>query len=1344
MSYEDWKAGIEQPETSGFEAWQQKNVADKVTPPQVDYSDEMKDYAYRRYIDTAKETSPTGVQVMTKQTFVSRGQANEWIKSGATRKSRGHLANVKESFMRGKRSFKADQDYYDAMLRGDLAGTDRIFKQWRAAQAEEQLDPIAPDANLVSRAVYGAAGILPGILEGAKQSATAIAGGATLAAIGGQLGPQALLPEEIVTVPSGALIGFKLGSTLAWYKQGAGSMMINMRGKGIDTQSSQMIASLAAVPYALIEQLQLDHLIPGVRQGANKVISSTMAKVLGKAAKKYGTTLGAEVAEEVAQEGIIIIAEDLAEYFNKEGIEITAAELKQRASRLWGTAVESAISMALLPIPGAGVDIRTGQKGVQVVKKFENAGYNTMQAASMAEQVNAGIPIPVAHKMVVAETIADEHNKKGGSTINQRTGRVVTEGFPVGIGEEEVFNTNEVTPEIIQKFTQDHNEALSQPNRQIGTWYDEGEGKTYLDVVEIAETEERAIELGKEHNELAVYNLATGETIQIRKPTTAADIAAEKKAVAQINPDLEKLSTAAKYGTSMDKVQQKLDDAEVRYRHLGEKKNITAAEKQELIFLTEKRKNSDALLKRDMQPIEGKRLNKKQVTDRAHNLADLLGYDLVSRKGLNERLTGKDSMKNMVPAQREQVMMFLEREAKEKGLNVEGMDITPVGEMMTKLRERKQKPALTARDRRRLSKTRRVLHDMKSKVSQYFMNMTRMRRMSRALDNYEDNGPFTRNIFNPVKRADVRAVGSFTAVMEETLAALKEKGIAPAAMMVEIKDIGIPDKLATSERIGVYALAKNEKTLEHLSSMFSEEEIGKIIASVETNDKEKAVAAQIGMYFEQQWPQFEAVAKAVGITGMVKEENYITAFITDRDELEAPDFLEGLAQSVGGGEVVPGKERTMKRKKGAQREIELDIFAIHARAARSIERFKVMAPVAHKVGAVINHRGFKNSLNSATYGNGAKLYQQWLQDSVRGKAAYDSSGFAPMIRALRTSSVNYVLGFKIITAMKQGGSLLNGMAVDPKMVPLVAANTAKYSTPAKFNELRKMATDKSTLLANRDWDRDLRATYSKKQIAKFYKGKSLSPVAMKFAQHIDKRTTTVVWWSAYQLAQGQGTNEVESVQFADGVIQDTQPMGSAVDLPMFFRGGELAKALTIFQNQVNQNGNYLWYNILGESKSKKINLTQTGYRIMMTQVLPALLLGMVSRGRPPESAGEVAKDAGSYLLSPFVFLGGLVLNIATGEWGRSGSIAETPFKEAGRLVAAIRKGDGKKIVTSAARTAGAWTGGKVPLQAIQTAEGAWDLSTGETEDWRRLVWSEYAMKSGKKSKKQFEKVKVSY
>ncbi|MBW8002596.1 MAG: hypothetical protein FVQ80_11345 [Planctomycetes bacterium] len=553
-------------------------------------------------------------------------------------------------------------------------------------------------------------------------------------------------------------------------------------------------------------------------------------------------------------------------------------------------------------------------------------------------------------------------------------------------------------------------------------------------------------------------------------------------------------------------------------------------------------------------------------------------------------------------------------------------------------------------------------------------------------------------------------------------------------MMTEVADIGIDDKLTTSQRIGVYALAKNEKTLNHLLSEFSQEEIDAIVKSVESDPDAVMVAGEIGAYFEQGWAEFKAIAEAVGIKGLVKEENYITAFIADRDGLDEPDFTQGLTAMIGEpAKKVPGQERAIKRKSKAQRNLELDIFVIHARAARSIERFKVMAPIAKRVGSILNHQGLKKNLNDATYGHGAKLFNKWLQDSIRGKAAYDSSNFAPMFRWLRTSSMNYVLGWKILTAAKQGVSALEGMTVHPKMVPLVTANLAKMAKPGEFTKLHNEATGKSGLLKTRDWNRDLRATYNRKQVARVYKGKSLSPAAMKMAQYIDKRVTTAVWYSAYQLSQSEGMNEKESVQFADGVIQDTQPMGSAVDLPSYFRGGEIAKTLTIFQNQVNQNGNILWYDILGEKKGSKINYQTAAYRLMVSQILPAYLLGMITRGRPTADPKEIATDMFSYFVSPFVFVGKFVFNIATGQWGQRGSIVDVPFTETQRFVKAVGKGEGKKALKYGARSIGAWSGGKVPLQAITTAEGAWNLATDETDDFRELVWSKYALKKKKSS-----------
>jgi hypothetical protein len=561
----------------------------------------------------------------------------------------------------------------------------------------------------------------------------------------------------------------------------------------------------------------------------------------------------------------------------------------------------------------------------------------------------------------------------------------------------------------------------------------------------------------------------------------------------------------------------------------------------------------------------------------------------------------------------------------------------------------------------------------------------------------------------------------------------EQQGIDIDSMMLEVKDIGIKDKLTTAERIGVYALSKNEKTANHLLASLEQSEIDKVVKSVEETPAEMAVVAEITGYFEHGWYEFEAIAKATGVKGLVKEDNYITAFVMDKDGLDSPDFLEGLTQQLGEGKHVPGEERAIARKPRARRQLELNVFVIHARATKSIERFKAMAPVATKVGSILNHRGFKNNLNNVTYGHGSKLMSRWLQDSVRGKAAYDSSAFAPMLKWLRTSSMNYVVGFKILLAGKQGVSSLQGMLASPKMIPLVIANLTKGATPANFAKMQAEVKGKSTLMKTRDWNRDLRAAWDKKSVRKFYQGKKLSPISMRFAMNIDQHTTTAVWYSAYQLSQSEGMNEKESVQFADGVVQDTQPMANAVDLPTYFRGSEFEKTLTIFQNQVNQNGQMLWYNIFGERKAKNINNTQMAYRLMVSQIMPALLLGMISRGRPPESAGEIMKDMAAHLLSPFVFLGRLAYNVLAGDWGPSNNIATTPMLETGRLASAIKRGDPKKIAKYGARTIGAWSGGRVPLQAVTTAEGAWNLATGETEDFRELVWSKYALKSKKKS-----------
>ena len=320
---------------------------------------------------------------------------------------------------------------------------------------------------------------------------------------------------------------------------------------------------------------------------------------------------------------------------------------------------------------------------------------------------------------------------------------------------------------------------------------------------------------------------------------------------------------------------QKRLAANTDYRELKNKptEKRTKSEKKELAFLRRNRTSIEAILERETKPSATKR-STKELLKLGHTIPNLLGMNELERADFNKNITGKTSMKDMTSAQKEQVVIALTSRAKEAGIDTGGPESSPLKDMVLKLEERKQKPALTRRDRRNMSKLRRTLHTMKSGTSAYFLHASRLRRLSRALDNYEDDGPFMRNVYQPVKDADTAANVNFTAVMETAVESFKDIGIDAPAMLVEVKDVGIKDKLSTAERIGVYALAQNKNTMKHLLSEFTEDEIAIIVKSVELSTEEVLVADHIKAYFEQGYPTFQAIAAAAGVKSDMVKKSY--------------------------------------------------------------------------------------------------------------------------------------------------------------------------------------------------------------------------------------------------------------------------------------------------------------------------------------------------------------------------------------------------------------------------------------------------------------------------------------
>lgn len=295
-----------------------------------------------------------------------------FVPSKATPQERGIFSKIAESWRRGDAEIAHDIAAYEALFEGRGKYED-VRKLRKKLQAKEAFDPI--ESNFFGDMVYGSARILPGMVKGywsaIDEAFKGMAIGAGMALAAGQVPPLTLVPEEIVGVPGGALVGSKaglmIGASMFWYKQGAGSMASTMIEKGYDPEVSLEIAGIAAIPYAMVEMLQVSQLTPGLRRSMLKTTTKRTLAVMGRVAAKYGGTLTKEVLEEVVQEIIQIGAEDISGALSTVGIKVDADYFAQRGARVWETLKESGKAMALLPLPGAAIDMRTGLRNIKEI-----------------------------------------------------------------------------------------------------------------------------------------------------------------------------------------------------------------------------------------------------------------------------------------------------------------------------------------------------------------------------------------------------------------------------------------------------------------------------------------------------------------------------------------------------------------------------------------------------------------------------------------------------------------------------------------------------------------------------------------------------------------------------------------------------------------------------------------------------------------------------------------------------------------------------------------------------------------------------------------------------------------
>ncbi|KKM15143.1 hypothetical protein LCGC14_1699020, partial [marine sediment metagenome] len=757
------------------------------------------------------------------------------------------------------------------------------------------------------------------------------------------------------------------------------------------------------------------------------------------------------------------------------------------------------------------------------------------------------------------------------------------------------------------------------------------------------------------------------------------------------------------------------------------------------------------------QPIEQPKVSKSipEATDISellgygHAIPEAMGMQEEERRAYMESLVGKNSMSDMTPQELDDYMWQLRQDADAAGidLNKLAQQFQPSKELNKQLQSLKRyKKPLGEFEQRRKGKIVKAADWTEGKTESYLLRQDRMKNITRMLDGYKEDGPMSRLIFDPVKAATVKAKDAANQLMYNLRLSAQDHGIdiGKTFNREAAPEIVKGAQLSDSEMLWIYRAVQNPKSRADVVALFKKDGINSKTAIksiqdyIEKNDDLMFLYRDGIAYFDQMGPRFFDTVKQLDIKGVVPEQNYITMLLNKGDEEGTSDILTEMTEQFG--LPLPGKKHT-KERTGAIRSLNMDFYSVIAQASRSLERFINVAPVVKRVNKLIENPSFKENLNAATKNKGVSIFKKWLADSARGSSTVNINNLDKTATYLRRNAVLYTLGAKIFTVVpKQAISLSNAVAKRPAMLPAVLKTINVMADPRVAKQLEERAVSKSKLVKNRDWERDLRRIWNTRNIKKFAKGKKLSPIAMRAITWMDRRTVTVAWNSAYDLALADGLNEKQALKYADDMVQTTQPMAGTEDLPDYFRGGPVAKALTTFMNQRNQNWQFLRHDILGEHKAGQVGKGMAMYRFLFSQILPSMMLGMITRGRLPKDAKEMALDLGSYIVTPQIFLGRFLWNMLSGEWRSStfAAISALPlkgFEEAEWAVNALKRGDRRKAIEHGIGTVGAFTG-KIPQQAITTGGGVVDLMMGETDDLKRLIYSEYMLdKYGEKETK---------
>jgi hypothetical protein len=361
----------------------------------------------------------------------------------------------------------------------------------------------------------------------------------------------------------------------------------------------------------------------------------------------------------------------------------------------------------------------------------------------------------------------------------------------------------------------------------------------------------------------------------------------------------------------------------------------------------------------------------------------------------------------------------------------------------------------------------------------------------------------------------------------------------------------------------------------------------------------------------------------------------------------------------------------------------------------------------------------------------------WLKAVAYGRVRGSEQIIDRISDYMRRNYITAVLGLNLITIMKQPASLMQGLNMVNKGEAVRSA-TKYLKNPVRF--IRGVQARSAMMEARpKEYEREIAEMAEEASLRSamgtrraFEKFKEFSLQGIRFA---DMTTTSILWDAKFSEMTNKGESIEAAEAAADMIIRKTQPMGGLIHLPAMHRGGGLARAFTMFTNQLNQNLN------LHLEMAKTWGMTPTRKnvaRVFWYSIMPTIIIYMASTGWDPRNLWRDPEGVFSAFVSNI--FGGVafvnqLIDMAVGKLGgfvkeMRGAQARRPFRKGFVPTSLEAIEDVYNFIADPSVAdlveAMAKLTGTPYAQVRRTVKGV--PKAIETRDPRYLVWSRSALK----------------